>query len=496
MLAFGALAIFFGFLYLGYIIAAKADKIKQIQIEIDKLKRTLDEMDEQAKLVVRTDIELNKTQEELDKKVNGLYVLQKISRYISTTLEEKRVFKSIEINSLKELGFDKAVAFLFSEKNNKFVFKLNPGYEEYDLEIITEFIAPNKDIWLDLINREKTISSFSMPEELGIAEDIKKVFKISSFVISPLLPKEGDKGILFVGAESFDISITEGDEELITILANQLGQSLENARLFEKTWKAQQELEKRVEERTRELTNALSEVKKISKRKTDFVSSVSHELRAPLTSIKGYAAILSSGKLGTLPEEAQKRMEKLNKHCDELVQLVNNLLDIARIESGKVTMKQEEHSLKKIIEEVSDLLSVQFKEKQIGFSYHMADEPIDVFVDLVQIKRVFINLLNNAVKFTPNNGAISINCQKIVSGIQVNVSDTGCGIPPEALESIFNEFYRVDNDINQQVKGTGLGLALVKNIIEAHKGKVWVNSKFHEGATFSFTLPRKQYTGE
>ncbi|MFA5363159.1 MAG: HAMP domain-containing sensor histidine kinase [Candidatus Omnitrophota bacterium] len=489
MFAFLAIFFLFAALYLGFLLTSKSDKIKQKQVEIDKLKRTVDEMDEQAKLVVRTDIELNKTQEELDKKIIGLYVLQKISRSISTSLEERWIYKSIEMETIKELGFEKSLAFSFDKKEGGFVTKINLGYPENELEKIETFLGKNQEFWLNFITREKTFSSFSLPEGLAVREEINGIFKISAFVISPILAKEGNKGFLLVGTESLDVPITEGDEELITILANQLGQSLENARLFEKTWRAQQELEKRVEERTHELTQALEEKEKISKRKSDFVSSVAHELRAPLTSIKGYAAILSSGKLGILPEDARLRIEKLNKHSDELVQLVNDLLDIARIESGKVTMRQEPAGLKKIIEETIDLLSVQCKEKQIELSSHLGEEIPNVLVDLIQIKRVFINLINNAIRFTPKNGQINVFVHKIIGGIQIDISDTGCGIPADALEKIFNEFYRVDNAINMQVKGTGLGLALVKNIIEAHKGKTWVKSKLGEGSTFSFTLP-------
>ncbi|MDD2703221.1 MAG: GAF domain-containing sensor histidine kinase [Candidatus Omnitrophica bacterium] len=489
MFAFLAIFFLFAALYLGFLLTSKSDKIKQEQIEIDKLRRTVDEVDEQAKLVVRTDIELNKTQEELDKKIIGLYVLQKISRSISTSLEERLIYKSIEMDTVKELGFEKSIAVSFDEKEPKFTTKIHLGFPQNELERIETFLEKNREFWVDIIKREKTLSSFSMPEGLMVREEINKAFGVTSFIISPIPAKEGNKGFLLVGTETLDVPITEGDEELITILSNQLGQSLENARLFEKTWRTQQELEKRVEERTRELTQALEEKETISRRKSDFVSSVAHELRAPLTSIKGYAAILSSGKLGILPEDARLRIEKLNKHSDELVQLVNDLLDIARIESGKVTMKQEPAGLKRIVEETLDLLSVQCKEKQIELSSHIGEDIPHVLIDIIQIKRVFINLINNAVKFTPKNGRISVFVHKIIGGVQVDINDTGCGIPADALEKIFNEFYRVDNAVNMQVKGTGLGLSLVKNIIEAHKGKIWVQSKTGEGSTFSFTLP-------
>jgi two-component system phosphate regulon sensor histidine kinase PhoR len=285
-----------------------------------------------------------------------------------------------------------------------------------------------------------------------------------------------------------DVAITEGDEELITILSNQIGQALENARLFEKTWHAHQELEKRVEERTRELTFALEEVKKISKRKTDFISSVSHELRTPLTSIKGYAAILMEEKLGHLPAAAKERLEKINRHSDELVHMINDLLDISRLESDRMIIKIDTYNLKEMVENVIELLSVQIKDKELTLSINIPSDT-QVNVDKSQVERVFINLIGNAIKFTPKHGKITLTTKPAKDFIQVNISDTGIGIPKDAQELIFEEFYRIDNPINQQLKGTGLGLSLAKNIIEAHRGVIWVESEVGHGSTFSFLLP-------
>lgn len=468
----------------------KLERIKSLQSQIDNLQRSLDEMDEQAKLIVRTDIELNKTQEELDKKLTGLYALQRISRTISTTLEENQIFRMIEPDYLEEMDFEKACGLLFNETENKFELRLNIGYFDEEINQILSSVNTNHEIYLDIIRNERAMSSVSIPKGALLREKISETFKVNEFVIAPILPKEGDKGFLFVGTKNLDMALTEGDEELITIFGNQLGQALENARLFEKTWRAQHELEKKVEERTHALQLALNEVKIISRRKSDFVSAVSHELRTPLTSIKGYASILLAGQLGAVPEEVKLRLDKINRHSDELTHLVNDLLDISRIESGKITMKQEKQDLRNILASVSDLLGVQLKERQINFSVSIPEGSAFILADATQINRVFINLIGNAMKFTPANGKISVTAGKLDGNIQIDIADTGCGIPEEAQEAIFEEFYRIDNDINQQVKGTGLGLALVKHIVEAHGGNIWVKSAVGKGSTFSFTLPK------
>lgn len=469
-------------------LAWKMQKLKEARTTINILKKSVDEIDEQAKLIVRTDMELNKIQEELDKKITGLYALQRLSRAISTTLEENQIFKKIDAGHLEDIGFEKALVYNWSEKEKKFIPCLDNGYTNEQILGANSFINANLQFFLNLINDERTLTSGSL--ESAYVKKLESALSVRSFVISPVLPKEGERGFFFVGTQNPDMIITDGDEELITILSNQLGTALENARLFEKTWQAQQDLEKRVEERTRELTGALEEVRKINKRKTDFVSSVSHELRMPLTSIKGYASILLTGKLGTLPEEAKHRMEKINHHSDELVQLVNDLLDISRLESGRAIMDRQEQSLINIAAEAADLLSVHLKDRQIEFILDIAADADKVSADKQQLARVFINLIGNALKFTPAHGKITVRALKTDGAIQVDVSDTGCGIPAEAQQSIFEEFYRVDNQINQQVKGTGLGLALVKHIVEAHHGKIWVTSSPGTGSTFSFTLSR------
>ncbi len=476
--------------YLAYMLYNKKSKVEQLELSVNNLKRTLDEMDEQAKLVIRTDIELNKTQEELDKKVSGLYVLQKLSRTISSSMEENQIFQKIEPNLMQELGFEKTTAFMWNNEQQNFVNYLNIGYSAEEIDEVKIFVFTNKELYLDIIKADNTVSTLSLNDNPTVKDKINKAFKVHAFVCSPIMPKEGNKGFFFAGTEHLDTIITEGDEELITILVNQLAQSIENARLFEKTWTAHQTLEKNVEERTKELSIALEEVQKISHRKNDFVSNVSHELRTPLTSIKGYAAILLAGKLGDIPEQAFKRLEKINKHADELGQFVNDLLDISRIESGKVTLKLLPMNLKNILDEISDMLTVQMKEKSISFLYNIPADTPEVMADYNQIKRVFINIVNNAIKYTPQ-GRITINIKKQFDGfIQIDINDTGYGMPEEALSKLFTEFYRVDTPLNQEIKGTGLGLAMVKHIIEAHKGKIWVTSKVGVGSTFSFTLPQ------
>jgi signal transduction histidine kinase len=196
-----------------------------------------------------------------------------------------------------------------------------------------------------------------------------------------------------------------------------------------------------------------------------------------------------TGKIGNIPNEVKERLEKINKHSDNLVKLINDLLDIARIESGHSDMKIEEHNILSIIDIVHDLLTPQLKEKNIQWQVTAPEATPPIKLDRSLIERVFINLIGNAVKFTRENGTISVKIEYDENHMTIHVSDTGIGIKEEDIPKLFNEFYRVENEINANIKGSGLGLSLAKNIIEVHQGTLSVDSKVNEGTTFRFTIP-------
>lgn len=486
LLSFGL----FIFVVIGVLLLAimdKTEKINKLRNSLEKLKKSFNDLDEQAKLIVKTDLELNKAQEELDKRLNGLDALQKISRLISTTLDENEIFARLQESLSTTLAFEKNLILTYDEE------RLHPravlGFAEENIPTIVADLE--KDSGLAAAFQEgQTLSSINSSKPRR--EYINQLLEVEHFVLTPILSQKGIIGFVFVGNRSNAAAITQGDEELISILASQIGQTIENARLFEQVFRSRQILESKVHDRTNQLESALKEVQNISKTKSEFISAVSHELRTPLTSIKGYASILMAGKLGDIPEQVRERLGKINMHSDNLVKLINDLLDISRIESGRVEMKMAQCDLVTMIDNVRDLLTPQMKEKNIQWVSDIDRAIPEMLLDRSQAERIFINLISNAIKFTPENGTISVAAHLREGIVTVEVSDTGIGISEEDLGRLFDEFYRVDNQINQNVKGTGLGLPLAKKIVEAHKGRMWVTSKLNEGTTFHFTLPVKQ----
>lgn len=470
------------------LLVSKNEKISLLAHSFEKLKKSFNDLDEQAKLIVKTDLALNKAQEELDKRLGGLDALQRISRLISTTLDESEIFSRLRQALTMHLAFEKSLILVYDDQR-----VLNCcvaiGIPDKNIPGIIATLKGHAGISA-AIKRGNAFSSFSSPKEQR--ESVAHACDTEHFVVTPILSQEGMIGMVFVGNQSNAAAITQGDEEIISILASQIGQTLENARLFEQVYRSRQDLEAKIQDRTKQLESALAEVQNISKTKSDFISAVSHELRTPLTSIKGYASILMQGKLGNIPEPVKERLGKINIHSDNLVKLINELLDISRIESGKAEMNLTRCDLSALIDSVHDLLTPQLKDKNIQFTKQVDASIPPMMLDPTQVDRIFINLLGNAVKFTSENGTISVSAKLNNDTVTVDVADTGIGISKNDIGRLFDEFYRVDNQINQNVKGTGLGLPLAKKIVEAHGGKMWVTSIVNQGTTFHFTLPVNQ----
>jgi PAS domain S-box-containing protein len=229
--------------------------------------------------------------------------------------------------------------------------------------------------------------------------------------------------------------------------------------------------------------------KEIDRMKSEFISTVSHELRTPLTSIKGYVDLILDGDAGEISETQREFLMIVKQNTDRLVTLINDLLDLSRIESGKVQIRKEPLALDEIIRNVVTDFKTLLTEKAHKLIVEVADNLPILIGDRDRIGQVLTNLLSNAIKYTPNGGQIKIKAEIDNQYAKVSVSDNGIGIAPEDQAKLFQKFYRVDSSFTREHSGTGLGLAIVKTIVELHGGSVAVESKPGKGSTFSFTLP-------
>ena len=454
-----------------------------------RLQDIINQLDSQAKIIIKTDLALNKAQEELDRKITGLYTLHELGKKVSSTFNTENLFSMINQPLVLKLGFSKMLIILKDGLSGILKIKSATGYADDQIKTI-EIELNKRNFAGSLLKKEKPVLVNRDNDSVGQEYNLLDILNIASFITAPIVARDDPVGFILMGNTSSYGKVTEGDTEVLSILASQIGTAIENTKLYTELFSSHKELERRVAERTQELEKLNNELKNLNKMKSDFISAVSHELRTPLTSIKGYASILMTGKLGDVLPAQKERLEKIDKHSNSLVHLINNLLDIARIESGKVQMEMKEISIKEMLDSVVDIIAPQVKEKNISLKINSKIRFDKIKADQGQMERVFLNLLSNAIKFTPEKGSVTISIDEKEDDIQFSIEDTGIGIPPQDIPKVFQEFFRADNALDQKIKGSGLGLSLVKKIVEAHRGKIWFNSELGKGTRFSFTMPK------
>jgi len=232
----------------------------------------------------------------------------------------------------------------------------------------------------------------------------------------------------------------------------------------------------------------ITELKRLEEIRKDFVANVSHELRTPISSIKGYAETLLDGKVDG-EDNVKEFLSIIYQNSNRLANLIDDLLDLSKIESGKMKMEFEPLEILPIVNRCVSVLEKSAKDKSLSIKLDIPDELPRVLGDHKRLAQVFLNLLDNAIKYTPEGGSITISAASKEKITQIDISDTGIGISEKDLPRIFERFYRVDKAHSRELGGTGLGLSIVKHIVQAHDGQVWVQSMLGQGSTFSFTIP-------
>lgn len=266
-------------------------------------------------------------------------------------------------------------------------------------------------------------------------------------------------------------------------------------------------LEERILERTIELERANKKLERSNQVKNQFIANMSHELRTPLNSVIGFSEILLTDTFGTLNEKQTRYANNILTSGKHLLQLINNILDIAKIEAGKMSLDYSNFSLPHITDEVISIIKPLSDKKDISLNVKLNPDLSEITADGIKLKQILYNLLSNAIKFTPQGGNVTLIADKITdaslniesaankepsaqfSGIKISVTDTGVGIKPDDIERIFEEFEQVDGSYSRSHEGLGLGLALTKRLVELHGGTIWVESQFGKGSTFSFIIP-------
>jgi signal transduction histidine kinase len=239
----------------------------------------------------------------------------------------------------------------------------------------------------------------------------------------------------------------------------------------------------------RELAEANAKLREVSDLKEEFLAVTTHDLRSPLTVISGVISFFSSGRLGELTPEQKNMVSMMERNTQNLIELVNDLLDSAKIESGTLQLDLAPLELPALVGETCEAMGTMAAEKGVKVDCHFPDDLPKVTADRAKLRRVFVNLVSNAVKFTPKGGSVDIRGAREGKMIRVAVTDTGIGVPAEDIPRLFDKYEQASTRSPRSERGTGLGLYITRQLVELHGGRIEVESQVGKGSTFSFTIP-------
>jgi signal transduction histidine kinase len=263
--------------------------------------------------------------------------------------------------------------------------------------------------------------------------------------------------------------------ELLTTFATQSALAIQNARLFQE-----------IEEKSRQLEVA-------DRHKSEFLASMSHELRTPLNAVIGFSEVLLERMFGELNPKQDEYLQDILSSGRHLLSLINDILDLAKIEAGRMELEVTDFHLPQAIDNSITLVRERAARRAITLEVGVDPRLGEIKGDERKVKQVLLNLLSNAIKFTPEGGRVEVHAGLADGVAEISVTDTGVGIAPEDHEAVFEEFRQVGSDYAKKHEGTGLGLTLSRRFVELHGGKIWVKSQLNQGATFTFTLPVKPW---
>jgi signal transduction histidine kinase len=278
------------------------------------------------------------------------------------------------------------------------------------------------------------------------------------------------------------------DLEVIKQVTHLASVAIEHDRAAEALRRARDELEERVRERTAELVQANQRLEELDRLKSQFLATMSHELRTPLNSIIGFTGILQQGFAGPVNDEQKKQLGLVFGSARHLLSLINDLLDLSRIEAGKVDIEREPFNFVEVIDEVIQNLTPMAGQKNIRLATDLPGQPMPMVGDRKRCFQVLLNLANNAVKFT-DRGEVKITARTEGGQLRVVVADTGIGIKPEQIGMLFEAFRQLDGTAKRIYEGTGLGLHLCRRLLELMHGSIVAESEFGKGSRFTFSLP-------
>jgi len=410
---------------------------------------------------------------ELTRSVEELTALGDVSRALSSTLDLETILQTIVSRAGQLAGTDACSVFEYDDATEAFHLRATNNLDEEVVNLARQ--TPTRKGEGVQGRMAVTLQPAQVPDIAqedayhGPLRDILLRTGTRAVLAIPMVRENQLIGGLTVNKRTpgeFSPEVIE----LLTTFATQSALAIQNARLF-----------REIEQKSRELEAA-------SRHKSEFLANMSHELRTPLNAVIGFSEVLSERMFGDLNEKQDEYLKDIHASGQHLLSLINDILDLSKIEAGRMELEVTDFDLPVAIDNALTLVRERAARRSIALHTTVDERLGYVQGDERKIRQVLLNLLSNAIKFTPEGGRIEVGAKPVNGSIEVSVSDTGVGIAPEDQDAVFEEFRQVGT-AEKKVEGTGLGLALSRKFIELHGGKIWVESQVGEGSTFTFTIP-------
>jgi signal transduction histidine kinase len=427
---------------------------------------------------VRLFQELQARTRELARSVGELQALGEVGRAVSSTLDLETVLATIVSRASQLSGSDGGAIYEYDQETETFLLRATQNLDAELVELLrSTFIRKGEGAMGRMALTREPVQIPDILQDATYQSRWREIVLRTGYravLAVPLLRESGIIGGLVVNRK------TPGEFapdviELLRTFATQSALAIQNARLFQE-----------IEEKSRQLEIA-------DRHKSEFLASMSHELRTPLNAVIGFSEVLLERMFGEINAKQDEYLQDILSSGRHLLSLINDILDLAKIEAGRMELEVTDFHLPQAIDNSVTLVRERAARRAITLEVGIDAQLGEIKGDERKVKQVLLNLLSNAIKFTPEGGRVGVHAGLADGVAEISVSDTGVGIAPEDHEAVFEEFRQVGTDYAKKHEGTGLGLALARRFVELHGGKIWVKSQLGQGATFTFTLPVKPW---
>ncbi|MBW3012806.1 GAF domain-containing protein, partial [Candidatus Woesearchaeota archaeon] len=427
-------------------------------------------------------------EKETDKQNNRLLLLHEISKSMHSTVQLNVLLKQI-LDGILKLGYMRATIYLINEEDNLLEGVVSTFFKQSEIQDTRIPIKKDNSVLASVIENRKPVfipdtSDAKLNKDALVSKAERK-----SFLALPLTIASKIIGILTVDNRDKPLLLAEDDMKVLQLFASDVALAINRALLIDRLNSFNQRLKEQIKKATIDLRAKNIRLKEVDKMKTELLSVVSHELRTPLTSIKGYSSLLLSNKFGALTKEQKEGMEVINIESDRLKDVINDVIELSKLVSGKEQLVLEPANINSVIKSCIELLKPAAKAKDIKI-YFKPQNFKKIVIDVDKIKHALYHLLSNAIKYNKPDGSVAIIVRNNPYFMQISVRDTGIGIERKNIDRIFEKFSQLEEHMTRGGTGTGVGLSIVKEIVDLHTGDIWVRSIPGKTSTFSFTIPR------